>query len=117
MIPDANGIAHVALVNDELELGVAISYPVDELPCFTQWKMLSQGEYVIGLEPGNANPIGRVEARNSNRLAFLNPGEGKNTKVEISILDGADEIIKFEDMLKINEGNGGRYNGGRKYES
>ena len=38
--------------------GLAISYDTAELPCFTEWKMMGEYDYVLGLEPGNSLPEG-----------------------------------------------------------
>ena len=95
-----NGKAMAAVVNDELALGIAITYSGNQLPCLTEWKMPSQGEYVLGIEPGNVNPIGRVEARRQKRLEFLQPGQIKKTDIEIRILDGEDEIEEVEAFIR-----------------
>lgn len=56
-------------------VGLAIWYSADTLDHFTQWKMMGEGEYVLGLEPGNAWVDGRAAARAQNDLKFLEPGE------------------------------------------
>lgn len=54
-----------------------MSYDTDELPCFTQWKMMGEYEYVMGIEPGNCLPDGRAAMREKGILEFLKPGETK----------------------------------------
>ena len=97
---DSNGIARVAFVNEELELGIGLEYKKDALPCFNQWKMLNQKEYVIGLEPGNCLPVGYHEADRTGKLDTLLPGESKTYEVVYKILDGAEEIAEFENKIK-----------------
>jgi Domain of unknown function (DUF4432) len=56
--PDAQGSTTVMLHNRDGDSGIAISYNVDALPCFTLWKntdTLKEG-YVTGLEPGTGFP-------------------------------------------------------------
>ena len=61
-----------------------ISYNADELKYFTQWKMMGEYEYVMGLEPGNCLPDGRRDMREKGVLEFLAPGEERvfNLKFE-----------------------------------
>lgn len=69
----AEGIA--GLYNPELGQGLTICFDTTELPCFTQWKMMGQSEYVMGLEPGNCYPEGRAEERRQGRLQMIAPSE------------------------------------------
>lgn len=95
----ADGTTGAALVNDTLGFGVALTYGAEALPCFTEWKMMGEGDYVLGLEPGNANPIGRTEAEASGILEYLQPGEVKETMICVEILDGAEAIANMEAKL------------------
>jgi len=96
---DGEGMTGCAIVNPELEMGVYLRYRKDQLPCFSQWKMMAESEYVLGMEPGNCNPISRVEARKNGTLQILQPGERKEIELEIGILDGLEEINGFEKMV------------------
>lgn len=87
-----DGLAHVAVVNDELELGVQFSFRPEQLPCMCEWKMLNEGEYVLGVEPGNCYPIGRSSAEKEGSVVTLAPGEKRQTDLRIEILDGAAAI-------------------------
>ena len=40
-----------------------------------QWKQLGMGEYVCGIEPGNAFVGGRKEERENGTLKYVEPGE------------------------------------------
>ncbi len=63
------------IFNPDLGFGLSINYDVNELPAFTQWKLMKSGEYVLGLEPGNVNPDGRDIVRKEGKLRILKPGE------------------------------------------
>lgn len=63
------------LYSPELGQGLTIHFDPKELPYFTQWKMMGQSEYVMGLEPGNCYPEGRAEARRQGRLQMIAPSE------------------------------------------
>jgi hypothetical protein len=101
MKADAQGWAKAGLANRAFGnghgLGVLIRYRQKELPCFTDWKMIGEGLYVVGLEPGNAYPLGRVAEREAGRLQHLGPGEEREFALEIEVLDGnrsIDETFK-----------------------
>ena len=44
---------------------------------FTEWKMMGEYEYVLGLEPGNCLPDGRNVMRQRGILEILKPQEEK----------------------------------------
>ena len=87
MQPEADGSVTAAVINEGAHLGdlkgVYVRYFPKELPCFTQWKMMDQGAYVVGMEPGNARVMGRDVERNEGRLQFLEPGEQRSYRLEI----------------------------------
>jgi hypothetical protein len=95
-----DGMTSVGLVNDELELGVYVRFNKQQLPRFTEWKMLAEAEYVVGLEPGNCSPVGRVEQKKRHALEMLQPGEQKQVELEIGILDGKETIAAFEEAVE-----------------
>ena len=96
------GIVKVAFVNDELELGLALEYKKSELPYFNQWKMLNTREYVVGLEPGNCLPVGIMKAEKNNMVETILPGEKKTYEIVFKILDGKEEIEKYEKEIFQN---------------
>ena len=51
------------------------------LPCLTQWNMFGQGEYVLGIEPGNCHPVSRAAYLESPGTEYLEPGEKKHTRL------------------------------------
>lgn len=96
----SDGSVCAAIVNDSLELGTILRFNKQELPCLTEWKMLAEGEYVLGLEPGNTNPIGRLAAKEHGTLRYLQPGEICQTHIELEMLDGAEAIRQAEQEIR-----------------
>jgi hypothetical protein len=95
--PDAQGRVRVGFINRKLGngVGLAISYDKRALPYLNQWKMLGEGDYVVGIEPANVPVRDRVTLRGLGILPLLEPGETRLTGVEIAILDGHGEIDSF----------------------
>lgn len=75
-----------SIFSPDVNKGLKISYNTDELKFFTQWKMLGEYEYVIGLEPGNCTPDGRDIMREKGALEILKPNDSKvhNIKFEFT---------------------------------
>lgn len=71
--------------NNDCGIKLSINYDKNELPYFTQWKMMGAGEYVLGLEPGNCTPDGRDVMRKSGKLRFLKPNEEATQTLNIKI--------------------------------
>ena len=69
------GKPDISIFNPEIKKGLKISYDTKELKCFTQWKMMGENDYVMGLEPGNCYPDGRDVMREKGLLEFIKPGE------------------------------------------
>ncbi len=78
--------AQIKLENPEIGLGLQMEYDAEKLPSFTQWKMMGERDYVMGLEPGNAYPDGRDVMRKEGRLVYLNPGEKSEHSIKLSFL-------------------------------
>jgi hypothetical protein len=96
MKPNAAGTVTVALLNDDgaRDFGVAVNYGAASLPSFVQWKMTSVNHFVLGLEPANCRVEGRKSERERGTLVSLEPGEKQDFFVEISVLDGLEEVSK-----------------------
>lgn len=97
-----DGYGASLLVNDRLKMGVYVKFSKDVLPYFTEWKMMGEGEYVLGMEPGNCFPLGRRREREEGRLVTLQPGESKKISLEIGILEGEEKIEQFKKYLKMS---------------
>lgn len=75
------------IYNPELGFGVSLNYDINELPFFTEWKMMGASDYVLGLEPGNCTPDGRNVMREKGLLQFIEPGKSKIQTITIRIED------------------------------
>jgi hypothetical protein len=89
-----DGWVTAALINRRLNGGVGLKlrYQSSELPCFTQWKMLGDREYVMGMEPGNCLPMGRAVERADGRLVILDVGQEINAGFELEVVEGEDAL-------------------------
>ena len=79
------GEAGVTLLNKKLGIGVRMIWLLEEMYYVTIWKMLGQGEYVLGIEPGNSWPVGQKVFKSQGRLDSLMPEEKRTfyTKIEV----------------------------------
>lgn len=82
----------VALVNRGRGLGYVLRFPLAQLPCFTEWKMMGAGLYVVGTEPGNVFPAPREQMRREGTLPMLAPGEMRRYELDFQVLGSAAEI-------------------------
>lgn len=82
-----SGKAEVSLYNPDIKKGLVMSYDTKNLPYFTQWKMMGEVEYVLGLEPGNCLPDGRKAMRKQGKLEFLAPGAEKVHKITFTFTE------------------------------
>ena len=72
-----SGKPTVSIYNQDIGKGLNIRFDTKELGCFTEWKMIGEYDYVLGLEPGNCYPDGRNVMREKGMLEFLAPEEEK----------------------------------------
>lgn len=77
----------ISLYNPMIGMKMSLDYSLDDFDCFTQWKMLGDYEYVLGLEPGNCYPDGRNVMREKQMLKFLQPGETKTQILNFSFYE------------------------------
>ncbi len=91
-VKEDGGNAAVGIYNPDIGRGLIICYDKSSLDCFTQWKMMGEGEYVLGLEPGNCTPDGRDINRRCGILKFIEPGGEYKTHLEISFTQNQEEI-------------------------
>lgn len=75
-----------SIYNPSIGQGLKIWFDPENLPYFTQWKMMGKRDYVLGLEPGNCHPDGRDRMRREGRLAFLEPGKSNVYKIQITMI-------------------------------
>jgi hypothetical protein len=103
MRPGADGYVRAALVNPSLWHGQPMAYYLryrkEQLPRFVEWKMMGEGDYVVGMEPSNCGVEGRNVDRASGSLQFLQPGEEREFRLEVGILVGEEEYEQFRQAL------------------
>lgn len=92
----ADGYGRAAIINDGLSLGFYVKQKTDTLPYLLQWKNMCAHDYVVGLEPSNCFARGRDAERKNGSLPVIGPYETQVFELSIGILDGVDEIRKFE---------------------
>jgi hypothetical protein len=102
MAADPDGRAWAALVNRRLEprggppgLGLYLAFSAGTLPFLNEWRMLADGDYVVGVEPANTKVVNRAALRREGRLPVLEPGEARQMEVELGVLEGPEEIEAF----------------------
>jgi len=77
-----SGKPTVSIYNDDIGKGLSMTYDTEELKFFTEWKMMGECEYVLGLEPGNSKPDGRDVMRETGEIEFIKPGEERTIHLE-----------------------------------
>ena len=87
MLGKADGETSVTLQNRKLGIALSIHFNIKQLPYLIQWKMLGQGEYVLGLEPSNIPLKDRKQLKDENTLPLLQPGESVTNDIEIALAD------------------------------
>jgi hypothetical protein len=94
MKPDADGLGHAALVNDALDggFGVHLSFTAATLPIMTEWKMMGEQDYLVGLEPGNCFVEGRITERQKRGLVELGPGGRIENRLRLEVLTSAKAV-------------------------
>lgn len=87
-LPDK--LATICLFNPQLGengLGVYLTYNIEQLPVFVEWKMMRSREYVCGFAPATNFVSGRQAALEKNEIAYIEPLEEKHFKIEIGIIE------------------------------
>lgn len=104
MRSDAKGGGAAILVNPNLDDGLALAlrFSSKALPFLTEWKMMGQGEYVVGLEPCNVRCQSRADLRKNKLLPMLKPGEIKTFSIRVDILSGMPAIRSFMANQELN---------------
>jgi galactose mutarotase-like enzyme len=90
-------IGQAGIFNPDINQGLLITFDARNLHYFTQWKMMGERDYVLGLEPGNCHPDGRDKMRAERKLTILAPGESVSYSVNVTMVDGEE---KWRDLTK-----------------
>lgn len=98
---DAKNRTTVLLKNAASDLGLSLSYSLQELPYFTLWKnpQADADGYVTGLEPGTDFPNFRSFERSKGRVISLAPGASHAASFTLSIHDSAPSVKTVEDLI------------------
>ncbi|MBE6611374.1 MAG: DUF4432 family protein [Ruminococcaceae bacterium] len=81
------GKANITVRNPAIGKGFTMTYDTAALPYFTEWKMMGEQDYVLGVEPGNAHPDGRDVMRAQNALTILQPGDEKSHTIKFTFME------------------------------
>ena len=77
----------ISLKNPDINTELKMTFDVDTLDCFTEWKMMGENEYVLGLEPANCYPDGRDVMRKKEILKYLHAKETRTNRIKFTIKD------------------------------
>jgi hypothetical protein len=92
---EGDGTVPVAIVKPEAGLGLYQLYDRKQFPHHFVWRMLSEGTYVVGIEPSTNRTAGRLDARERGELIELEAGERRTYDLELGALEGEDEVNGF----------------------
>lgn len=107
---DHDGFCYAGIVNESFNegqgIGIALKFRKSELNRLIEWKMMGEGEYVVGLEPANALVLGRDKERKWGTLQFLKPSDQRDLYLEVQVLTGTADIESFKQkVLALTEAN------------
>jgi Domain of unknown function (DUF4432) len=101
--PDPGGLGRAAILNTDIgdgrPLGVELAWSHATLPRLFQWRVMSEQNYVIGLEPGNAPIEGRARAREEGTLVVLAPGEERRTSLRLTLHNEAGGLVSARERV------------------
>jgi hypothetical protein len=76
----------VTVTNPVRGIQFTLTFSGEQLPYLYQWKMVGQGNYVLGVEPSNSpNVFGRAAARAAGELPILRAGESVEYGLEFRV--------------------------------
>ena len=106
---DEDGNTMAVLVNPAGDRGVALSWPVEQLPYLTQWKNTAAENtgYVTGIEPGTGFPHNRSYERKYGRVPKLGAGQSRTIELDFTILGNTGEVKAAAAAVKELQGNEG----------
>lgn len=102
----AKNETEVLLRNAKGDLGLGMSFSLDQLPHFTVWKntaALADG-YVTGLEPATNLPNFKTFEREQGRVISLKPREAYEARLEFAVCDSASLVKDTESRIQKLQG-------------
>ena len=92
-----------AIYNPEIELLSYVSFKTDGNRAYlTEWKMLAESDYVVGLEFGNCIPKGRGFLKDHDMLFTLQGFASVSNTLEIGVVEGNEDIYRFAERYDLN---------------
>jgi hypothetical protein len=85
---EEDGTVPVGIFNRSLGFGVYQLFNREQLPHHFVWRMMGEGTYAVGLEPGTNRTAGRLDARERGELIQLQAGEKRTYDIELGALEG-----------------------------
>jgi len=82
-----DGLACATVSNKELGIAVDIKFDPNLLPHLIQWKSMSPGDYVLGIEPSTSRVDGVETEKQLNRFKLIKAGGEEKFKIELSFRD------------------------------
>lgn len=95
------GRACAAIVTADGNLLVYVRYSAETLPYLTEWKLMAEADYVVGLEAGNCIPKGRAWYREKDALPTLAARTSLRTRLEIGIIEGSNKLREFISLEQL----------------
>lgn len=91
-VADREGNVIAAVLNENLGLGLRLSFSAKNLPRFMEWKSTAAGDYVLGLEPSNSSVYGRPYHEKEGSLHHLAPFASETNVLTFTVLEGPEEF-------------------------
>lgn len=96
-LADEKGLTHCGVYNEELGIGLEVSYKRDLLPDLAEWHSMCPGDYVLGLQPTNNLLYGRQKEIDNGSLVIMKPFDVIESGLTLTVLDGEED---YEEFLK-----------------
>jgi len=85
LAPEADGWASARVTSPPAGLELELRWDASTLPRLWQWVHPAPGISALGLEPANCSVLGRAADRAEGRLPVLEPGEERETRLEVRV--------------------------------
>ena len=80
----SEGVGCAKIFNPDIQKGLSIEFDTNVFPQMTQWKMMGERDYVLGLEPTTNTLEGRKTIAERGELNHLSPGETQDISIRLS---------------------------------
>ena len=100
LVAEADGKVPVAIVNENLGLGVYQVFRIGQLPHHTVWRMMGEDTYAMAMEPGTNRDAGRWDAQKRGEFLWMEPGDVRPYDLEIGALVGEKALAGFASRVE-----------------